>query len=126
MSIAVSNNPVLSECSGINKERIINFVFFYGSSVAAIAGILSALDTNMTPTMGFYPLMMSVIAVIIGGIGSIPGIALGSLLLGFTTNFASWFLPSQWQNAIAFIIMLAFLWFYPQGFFGKTIHKATI
>jgi len=125
-SRAVANNPNLSEIYGINKEKIYNFVFAYGSALAAIAGILSALDTDMTPTMGFRPLMMGVIAMIIGGVGSIPGIVLGALLLGFAQNFAAWFLPSQWQDAIAFAIMLIFLLFRPQGFFGKPLRKAEV
>ena len=125
-SRAVANNPTLSEIYGINKEKIYNFVFAYGSALAAIAGILSALDTDMTPTMGFRPLMMGVIAMIIGGVGSIPGIVLGALLLGFAQNLAAWYLPSQWQDAIAFTIMLIFLLFRPQGFFGKPLKKAEI
>ena len=125
-SRAVANNPTLSEIYGINKEKIYNFVFAYGSALAAIAGILSALDTDMTPTMGFRPLMMGVIAMIIGGVGSIPGIVLGSLLLGFAQNLAAWYLPSQWQDAIAFAIMLLFLLFRPQGFFGKPLRKAEV
>jgi len=125
-SRAVANNPTLSEVYGINKEKIYNIVFAYGSALAAIAGILSALDTDMTPTMGFRPLMMGVIAMIIGGVGSIPGIVLGALLLGFAQNLAAWYLPSQWQDAIAFAIMLVFLLFRPQGFFGKPLRKAEI
>ena len=125
-SRAVANNPNLSEVYGINKEKIYNLVFAYGSALAAIAGILSALDTDMTPTMGFRPLMMGVIVMIIGGVGSIPGIVLGALVLGFAQNFAAWYLPSQWQDAIAFAIMLIFLLFRPQGFFGKPLKKAEI
>ena len=125
-SRAVANNPNLSEIYGINKEKIYNFVFAYGSALAAIAGILSALDTDMTPTMGFRPLMMGVIAMIIGGVGSIPGVVLGALLLGFAQNFAAWYLPSQWQDAIAFAIMLVFLLFRPQGFFGKPLRKVEV
>ncbi len=126
VSRAVANNPTLSEIYGINKEKIYNFVFAYGSALAAIAGILSALDTDMTPTMGFRPLMMGVIAMIIGGVGSIPGIVLGALLLGFAQNLSAWYLPSQWQDAISFAIMLVFLLFRPQGFFGKPLKKAEI
>ncbi len=125
-SRAVANNPNLAEIYGINKEKIYNFVFAYGSTLAAIGGILSALDTDMTPTMGFHPLMMGVIAMIIGGVGSIPGIVLGALLLAFSQNLAAWYLPSQWQDAIAFAIMLIFLLFRPQGFLGKPLKKVEI
>ena len=126
LSRTVSNNPKLSEYFGISKNKIYNFVFTYGSAIAAIAGILIALDTSMSPSMGFRPLMMGVIVMIIGGVGSIPGIVLGALLLSFSQNIAAWYLPSQWQDAVAFLILLLFLLFRPQGFFGKPLKKAEI
>lgn len=83
----------------------------------------------MTPTMGMNALMMGVVAVIIGGVGSIPGAALGAFLLAFAQNFGVWKISSQWQDAIAFIVLLLLLLFLllrPQGFFGKKIRKAEV
>ena len=80
----------------------------------------------MTPTMGMNALMMGVVAMIVGGVGSIRGIILGSLLLALAQNFGVWYISSQWQDAIAFAILLVFLLFKPEGFYGRKIMKAEI
>jgi len=123
---AVANNPELARISGIESDRVILSTFALGSALAGIAGILVALDVDMTPTMGMNALMMGVVAVIIGGVGSMPGIALGALLLGMAQHLGVWKISSQWQDAIAFVVLLMFLLFRPQGFLGKKIKKATI
>ena len=123
---AVANDPMLADVSGINSDRIILCAFAIGSGLAAIAGILVALDVDMTPTMGMNVLMMGVVAVIIGGVDSIPGIALGALLLALAQQFGAWYIGSQWQDAIAFVILVLFLLFKPEGFFGKKIKSAIV
>ena len=123
---AVANSPALAEMCGIRSERVVVACFAMSSALAAVAGILVALDVDMTPTMGMKPFMMGVVAVIIGGVDSIPGIALGALLLAMAQQFGVWKISSQWQDAIAFAVLLVFLIFRPQGFFGKKIKKATV
>jgi len=123
---AVANDPELAMISGIDSNRVFIGTFAIGSALAGVAGILMALDIDMNPQMGMNALLMGVVAVIIGGVNSIPGVALGALLLGMAQNFGVWKISSQWQDAIAFIILLAFLLFRPQGFMGKKVKKATI
>ncbi len=123
---AVANDPELACASGIESDRVILATFALGSALAGIAGILVALDVDMSPTMGMNALMMGVVAVIIGGVGSIPGVALGALLLGMAQHLGVWKISSQWQDAIAFVILLIFLLFRPQGFLGRKIKKVTI
>ena len=123
---AVANDPELASVTGIETDRVILSTFALGSALAGIAGILVALDVDMTPTMGMNALLMGVVAVIIGGIGSIPGVALGALLLGMAQQFGIWKISSQWQDAIAFVILLIFLLFRPQGFLGKKVRTATL
>jgi branched-chain amino acid transport system permease protein len=123
---AVANDPELARVSGIESDRVILSTFALGSALAGIAGILVALDVDMTPTMGMDALLMGVVAVIIGGVSSIPGVALGALLLGMAQQFGVWKISSQWQDAIAFVILLIFLVFRPQGFLGKKVKTATL
>ncbi|TAL67854.1 MAG: branched-chain amino acid ABC transporter permease [Bacteroidetes bacterium] len=123
---AVSNNPELALISGIDSERTILYTFALGSALAGIAGILVALDVDMTPTMGMNALMMGVVAMIIGGVNSITGIVFGSLLLALAQNFGVWKISSQWQDAIAFIILFLFLLIKPEGFLGKKIKKVSV
>src|SRR4030042_962889 len=124
--IAVANDPELANVIGLESDRIYLWATVLGSSLAGVAGILIALDTDMTPTMGLQALMMGIVAVIIGGVNSIPGIVLGALLLGMARHFGVWEIGSQWQDAITFLILLIFLLFRPQGFLGKKMKKATV
>ena len=123
---AVASDARLANISGINSERVILWAFAIGSGLAGLAGILYAMDVDMTPTMGMPILMMGIVAMIVGGVGSIPGIALGALLLGFAKNFGAYYIGSQWQDAIAFVILLVFLIFRPQGFLGKKLRSSEV
>jgi branched-subunit amino acid ABC-type transport system permease component len=123
---AVANDSELALVSGVDSNRVILWTFAIGSAMAGLAGILFALDVDMTPTMGMNALMMGVVAMIIGGINNIYGVAMGALLLGFAQHFGVWKISSQWQDAIAFIILFLFLLFRPQGFLGRKIKKVEI
>lgn len=123
---AVANDSELANISGINSNKVILTSFAMGSAIAGIAGILVSLDLDMTPTMGMNALMMGVVTMIIGGVGSVWGIVFGALLLASAQNLGAWYLSSQWQDAIAFAILLFFLLFKSEGFFGMKHKKATI
>ena len=77
---AVASNPELCNIYGISSSKIILIAFGIGSALAAIAGILTAMDTSMTPTFGFNLLLYGVVAMIIGGIGSTRGLIALSLI----------------------------------------------
>ena len=123
---AVASDSELAKLSGIKSERIILIVFAIGSALAGIVGILVSLDVDMTPTMGMNMLLMGVVAMIIGGVGSIGGIVLGSLLLATAQNLAVWYISSQWMDASAFLLLLIFLLFKPEGFMGKKVRRASV
>ena len=91
-----------------------------------MAGILVALDVDMTPTMGMNALMLGVVAVIIGGVSSISGITLGALLLAVAQHLGAWYIGAQWQDAIAFVILVLFLLYKPEGFFGKKLISTSV
>lgn len=118
---AVANDPDLAISQGVNADRTIVFVFAAGSAMAAIGAILIGLDTDLTPTMGFNALLMGAAAAIIGGLGSNAGAVSGGFLVGFAQHLGSWKLPTEWQNTVVFIVVLAFLIVRPQGFFGKSL-----
>lgn len=123
---AVANDPQLASVSGIESNKVILWTFAMGSALAGVAGVFVALDIGMIPTMGMNALMMSIVAVIIGGIRSIPGVILGALLLNTAQHLGVWTIGSQWQDTTAFFILLVFLLLRPQGFLGKKPKKATI
>jgi len=115
---AVSDNKDVAEIVGISSEKIYSWSFIIGSAIAGIAAILISLEQNLEPMMGTSLMIKGFTGAIIGGIGSVPGAILGSLLLGFSENFGSWFLPSGYKDAIAFVILFLFLLFRPKGILG--------
>ena len=74
---AVADDPLAASVVGINPERITLWSFAIGSALAGAAGILISLETNLEPTMGMNAILKGIIASIIGGIGSIPGVCSG-------------------------------------------------
>ncbi len=123
---AVSSNPELSNIFGISSDWIILWSFVIGSALAAIAGILIALDTDMTPTMGFHIFLYSVVAMIIGGVGSYKGLIGGALLLATAQHLSAYYIDSKWMDATAYIILILFLLWKPLGFSGKRLKKVEI
>lgn len=123
---ATSSNLTFATILGVNTERVIKISFVLGSLIAAIAGILIALDINMSPNMGFNLLLLSVVAMIIGGVGSIWGLVVGSLLLATAQNLGAYYIDSKWMNAIAYLILIILLMWKPLGFSGKQLKKVEI
>lgn len=123
---AVSSNNELSSILGLNKNRSIMWSVAIGTALAACAGILIAADTDMTPTMGFNWLLYAVVAMIIGGMGKMRYLLLGTLLLATAQHLAAYYLDSKWMNATAYIILIVFLFFRPTGFSGKQLKKSSI
>lgn len=123
---ALANDHELACITGISADRYFLYAFAVGSFMAAVAGIMVSFNTDMTPTMGFNALIKGVIAVIIGGMGSMPGAALGGLFLGLAENLGVYWLPTKWQDSIAFVILILFLLFRPYGILGKRPQKAII
>lgn len=115
---AVADNKDVAEIIGISSEKIYSWSFVIGSAIAGVAAILISLEQNITPTMGTNLMIKGFTGAIIGGVGSVPGAILGSFLLGLVENFGIWFLPSGYKDAIAFILLFAFLLFRPQGILG--------
>jgi len=120
---AVASNPELALSVGINSNQVFLMVFALGSSLAGIAGIFRAYDVGLEPVVGLQLAIIASIGVIIGGIGSLPGAALGGLTLGLAQTLVAFLLSGQWSQPVAIIIMLAFIVFRPYGLLGTREHK---
>lgn len=112
---AIGDDEEVSRIVGINTNKIIGWVFFIGSAIGGLAGILIGFDTGIEPTMGLSLLLKGVIASIIGGIGNVYGGVIGAFLLAFIENFGIWQISGEWKDAIAFAVLILFLLFRPQG-----------
>lgn len=116
---AINDDVEVSKIIGINTDKIIGIIFFIGSAIAGLAGILVGIDTAIEPTMGMSLLLKGVIAAIIGGVGSIYGAVLGAFLLGFVENFGVWKISGEWKDAVAFGLLTIFLIIRPRGILNK-------
>lgn len=116
---AVADDEEVSKIVGINTERVIMSVFFIGSAIAGLAGILVGFDTGIEPTMGLSLLLKGVVAAIVGGIGNVYGGVLGAFLLGLVENFGIWQISGEWKDAIAFGLLIIFLLFKPKGLWPR-------
>ncbi|MFO1447082.1 MAG: branched-chain amino acid ABC transporter permease [Opitutaceae bacterium] len=122
---AVSLNPNAARLVGVNNDVVISFTFGLGSALAAAGGILYAINyPSIDPLMGVMPGLKAFVAAILGGIGNIPGAALGGLLLGTVETFVAGSQFSTYKDAIAFGILIIILLFRPAGLLGKfTVEK---
>ncbi len=123
---AVAFNDKAAALMGVNLNRIISFTFGLGSALAAVAGIFYALRApGIEPLMGVQPGLRAFIAAVVGGIGNLPGAALGGLVIGLLETFAGG-IPglSNYRDGIAFAILILILLFKPAGLLGKaTVEK---
>ena len=110
---------------GVNNDVVISFTFGLGSALAGAGGILYALNyPSIDPLMGVMPGLKAFVAAVLGGIGNIPGAALGGLLLGTVETFVNGSQWSTYKDAIAFAILIIILLFRPAGLLGKfTVEK---
>jgi branched-chain amino acid transport system permease protein len=116
---AVADDIALAEVAGMDSNLVISAVFAIGSALAAAAGALIGLDTNLQPTMGFIITVKAFAAVVLGGLGNVPGAIVGGFLIGVTENLGVWFIPPVWKDTIAYGILIVMLFFRPSGIFGK-------
>ena len=118
---AVSFNEQAAALMGVNINSIISFTFGLGSALAAAGGILFAMNyASIDPLMGVQTGLKAFVAAVFGGIGNLPGAALGGLLLGIIETFAGG-IPglSNYRDGIAFAILIGVLIFRPAGLLGK-------
>ena len=115
---AVSDNKVVSKTLGIDTETMTLVVFAVGSALAGLAGVLVGMEQTIDPRMGFMAVLKGITAAIVGGIGNVPASLAGGMTVGLAENLGIAFLPSGFKDAIAFVILVIFLLFRPQGFFG--------
>lgn len=117
---AVSLNPKAAMLVGVNNDVVISFTFALGSALAAAGGILYSLNyPSIDPLMGVMPGLKAFVAAILGGIGNIPGAALGGLLLGTVETFVGGSEFSTYKDAIAFAVLIIILLFKPAGLLGR-------
>jgi branched-chain amino acid transport system permease protein len=117
---AVSFNPIAASLVGINIDLIISFTFALGSALAAAGGILYAMNyPSIDPLMGTLPGLKAFVAAVLGGIGNIPGAAVGGVVLGLVETLVVALGGSTYRDAVAFAVLILILLLRPTGLLGK-------
>jgi Branched-chain amino acid ABC-type transport system, permease components len=120
---AVADRRDMSSAVGINVNGIVSLTFLIASVLAGVAGILVAnLYSTVYPTMGLDYTLRALAVVVVGGLGSVGGAVVASLLLGVTESLlVGMFELPIGQDGVAFIFLVAVLLLRPQGLFGSRL-----
>ena len=127
---ATAENPRIAGLMGVNANQVIAATFAIGAALAAVAGVLVAMNYNIAQfSMGFIPGLKAFTAAVLGGIGNIAGAVLGGLLLGvieslgagYIGDLTGGFLGSHYQDIFAFVVLIVVLVFRPSGIMGERV-----
>lgn len=117
---AVSADPDAASLMGININHTISFTFAIGSALAAAGGVLIGLYYNsIDPLMGMTPGLKAFVAAVLGGIGIIPGAAVGGWLIGVLETMVQATAFSDYKDAIVYAMLIVILLIKPTGILGK-------
>ena len=116
---AVAENPLAARFMGLNTGLIVLVAFALASVIGGIAGFLiAASDEQITPLFGLWATFKGLIAMMLGGMGSIPGAIVGGLLLGVIETHSLWYLGAEYRDLVAYGVLFTFLVFRPGGLLG--------
>jgi branched-chain amino acid transport system permease protein len=106
---------------GVDVNRVISMTFIVGSATAALGGVLIASHTGqINYYIGFIAGIKAFVAAVLGGIGSMPGAVLGSLVLGMSESFFTGYISSDYEDVFAFLFLVFTLIFRPSGILGRS------
>ena len=121
---AMADDPDLARVTGVPVGGVIRLAWAVSAGLAAVAGVFLAIDTELTPMLGFNVLLAAFAAAILGGIGRPWGAALGGLILGLAEELSTYplvggapLLEPAYKGGVAFAVLVLVLIFRPQGLF---------
>ena len=117
---ATAQNRTMAMLLGIDANHIISVTFIVGSALAALGGVLIASHMGQINFgIGFLAGMKAFTAAVLGGIGSVPGAVLGGLTLGLAESFTTGYVAGNYEDVLAFCLLILILIFRPDGILGK-------
>jgi branched-chain amino acid transport system permease protein len=119
---AAAQDRETAAAMGIDVERMIMLTFFIGGALAGAAGVVQGLYYNIGQWwMGYQSGLRAFTAAVLGGIGNMPGAALGGFVIGFLSAWSDQYISARWTNAVVFSILILVLVFRPQGLLGERV-----
>ena len=118
---ATAQDKDMAMLVGVDVNKVISFTFIVGSATAALGGVLIASHTGqINYYIGFIAGIKAFVAAVLGGIGSMPGAVLGSLVLGMSESFFTGYISSDYEDVFAFLFLVFTLIFRPSGILGRS------
>jgi len=117
---ATAQDREMAMLVGVDVNKVISVTFIVGSATAALGGVLIASHIGQINFyIGFIAGIKAFVAAVLGGIGSMPGAVLGSLVLGWTESFFTGYISSDYEDVFAFLFLVFILIFRPSGILGR-------
>jgi branched-chain amino acid transport system permease protein len=116
---AVAQNRAGAALVGIDTDRVSMMVFAISAGMAAAAATLIASISLISPSMGFTVILKAFAIVVLGGMGSVPGAIIGAYILAFAESFGATYVSTNYEDVIAFAVLVLILTFKPTGLFAK-------
>ncbi|NLX84093.1 MAG: branched-chain amino acid ABC transporter permease [Synergistaceae bacterium] len=117
---AASYDLRIAGLMGVNVNRLISIVFFVAGLLAGVGGIFLSVRYTLYPQLGMIT-TKAFVAAVIGGLGSLPGAVVGSLILGLAEMLTAGFISSQFRDLVVFGLLIVTLIIRPTGLFGKSV-----
>jgi branched-chain amino acid transport system permease protein len=119
---ATAQDQLMASLVGIPIDRIIAFTFILGSGLAAVAGVMVAMYTNVLVfDAGYRVGLKAFTAAILGGIGNVPGAVLGAMIIGLTEALTTLEFGSEWSDVTVFAVLMLVLLLRPRGLLGERV-----
>ena len=116
---AVADNPSLAAVRGVERHVIARLTWALAGALAALSGVLAALDRAVDPLLGWNYQIPIFAAAILGGLGSPTGAITGAVVIGLAEELSSLFLPLNYRQVVSFLVILILLLVRTQGLFGR-------
>jgi branched-subunit amino acid ABC-type transport system permease component len=124
MMRAMAQNEEAAALMGIQRRWIAAIVFFLAGALGGAAGALLGGLFNVRPDMGFQPLLMALVIIVFGGMGSIGGSVFAGLVIGVLYNLSVFYVAPTLGDLVPFLVLLAVLMLRPEGIFGLPLRRA--
>jgi branched-chain amino acid transport system permease protein len=122
---AVAQNPDSAALMGVNKNRVISLVFLLGGLMAGVAAVMYVMKIGDTRyDAGFTLGIKAFTAAVLGGIGNLRGALLGGFVVGLAENYGAGLFGTQYQDVVAFVLLIGILMFRPTGLLGESLGRA--
>lgn len=123
---AVASNDDLARIRGVPVGRVSNTVWFISSALAALSGVMIGYQSSVSPELGWRQILFVLAAAVLGGLRSISGVIVASLLLGIVMDVSVLYIPSAYRPVVAFGVLVLVLILKPEGILSVQRRKESV